>query len=664
MTVFNLKSNYAPCGDQPKAIADLVTNLKAGEKHQVLLGVTGSGKTFTMANVIAQVGKPALILAPNKTLAGQLYMEFKEFFPDNAVGYFVSYYDYYQPEAYIPRTDVYIEKDSAINDNIDKMRHKATHDLLSRNDVIIVASVSCIYGLGSPEAYNGMLIDMQKGMNISRRDIINKLIEIQYERNDIDFHRGTFRIRGDTLDIFPPYEDERAIRIEFFDEEIEEITTIDALKGTKIEKMQRIAIYPCSHYVASQDSTKRAIELIRHELDQRIVHFRQNNQLLEMQRIEQRTRYDLEMIEEVGFCSGIENYSRLFEGRDAGLPPPTLLQYFPKDFLLFVDESHITIPQIGGMSRGDRARKETLVNFGFRLPSALDNRPLTFDEFTSSLDQVVYVSATPSEYELTQSHGQIIEQVVRPTGLIDPVITIKPATNQVDDLIGEIQATVAKNERVLVTTLTKRQAENLSTYFKEVGIRAKYLHSDIETVERFEILRDLRKGEYDVLIGINLLREGLDLPEVSLVAILDGDKEGFLRSERSLIQTFGRAARNAGGRVIVYADQMTGSLTRAISETNRRRQIQKDYNTKHNLTPQTIIKGIAEELYQTVKGDYFDVDTLLPDKTHNMSVEAIPKQIIELEKEMKSAAKFLDYEKAAKIRDQIKHLRELELTLR
>ena len=664
MSIFHLKSSYAPCGDQPQAIADLVTNLKAGEKHQVLLGVTGSGKTFTMANVIAQMGKPALILAPNKTLAGQLYMEFKEFFPDNAVGYFVSYYDYYQPEAYIPRTDMYIEKDSAINDNIDKMRHKATHDLLSRNDVIIVASVSCIYGLGSPEAYNGMLIDMQKGMNISRRDIINKLIEIQYERNDIDFHRGTFRIRGDTLDIFPPYEDDRAIRIEFFDDEIEEIVTIDALKGTKIEKMQRIAIYPCSHYVASQDSTQKALTQIRQELDERIVHFRQNNQLLEMQRIEQRTRYDLEMIEEVGFCSGIENYSRLFEGRDAGLPPPTLLQYFPKDFLLFVDESHITIPQIGGMSRGDRARKETLVNFGFRLPSALDNRPLTFDEFTASLDQVVYVSATPSEYELTQSHGQVIQQVVRPTGLIDPEITIKPVGNQVDDLIGEIQATVAKNERVLVTTLTKRQAENLSTYFKEVGIRAKYLHSDIETVERFEILRDLRKGEYDVLIGINLLREGLDLPEVSLVAILDGDKEGFLRSERSLIQTFGRAARNAGGRVIVYADQMTGSLTRAISETNRRRQIQKDYNTKHNLTPQTIIKGIAEELYQTVKSDYFDVESLMPENVHNMSVEAIPKQIASLEKEMKSYAKLMDYEKAALVRDKIKQLRELELTLR
>lgn len=661
---FHLKSSYQPCGDQPQAIEELVTNIKAGAKHQVLLGVTGSGKTFTMANVIQKIGKPALILAPNKTLAAQLYTEFKEFFPDNAVGYFVSYYDYYQPEAYIPRTDVYIEKDSAINEHIDKMRHKATHDLLSRNDVIIVASVSCIYGLGSPEAYNGMLIDMKKGMTFNRREIVNKLIEIQYERNDVDFHRGTFRLRGETLDIFPPYEDERAIRIEFFDDEIEDIYTLDALKGQKIEKMERIAIYPGSHYVANPESTKKAIASIRQELEDRISEFRQKGQILEMQRIEQRTRYDLEMIEEVGFCNGIENYSRHFEGRLPGLPPPTLLQYFPKDFLLFVDESHISIPQIGGMYKGDRARKETLVNFGFRLPSALDNRPLTFDEFTSSLDQVIYVSATPHHYELEQSKGLVVEQVVRPTGLVDPEITIKPVQNQIDDLLNEIQTTIKNQHRVLVTTLTKRMAENLQRYFESAGIRSRYLHSDIETVERFEILRDLRKGEFDVLIGINLLREGLDLPEVALVAILDGDKEGFLRSERSLIQTFGRAARNAQGRVIVYADTVTGSLKRALEETERRRNIQLAYNAKHNLTPQTIQKNIANELYATVKGDYLDLDNLVPASNEHLSITELPKRIAELEKQMKSFAKLMEYEKAAKIRDEIRKLRDVELTLK
>lgn len=664
MAKFHLKAQYKPCGDQPAAISEISENLQQGVENQILLGVTGSGKTFTMANVIANVGKPTLILAPNKTLAAQLYTEFKEFFPDNAVGYFVSYYDYYQPEAYIPRTDVYIEKDSSINEDIDKMRHKATHDLLSRNDVIIIASVSCIYGLGSPEAYHGMLIDMEKGMNINRRDIIKKLIEIQYERNDIDFHRGTFRLRGDVLDIFPPYEEDCGIRIEFFDDEIDEISSIDVLKGNKIEKLDRIAIYPGSHYVADEAHREKAIAAIRSELQQRLTQLRQEGKLLEMQRLEQRTLYDLEMIEEMGFCNGIENYSRHFEDRKEGLPPPTLLQYFPKDFLLFIDESHITVPQIGGMYKGDRARKETLVNFGFRLPSALDNRPLRFDEFKTCLNQVVYVSATPGEYEMENSKGVIVEQVVRPTGLIDPVIEVRPVKDQVDNLIDEIQRIVEKKERVLVTTLTKRMAENLNKYFQEVGIHSKYLHSDIDTVERFEILRDLRKGEFDVLIGINLLREGLDLPEVSLVAILDGDKEGFLRSERSLIQTFGRAARNANGKVVVYADSMTGSLNRAILETNRRRKIQEDYNKKHGLEPRTIIKDIPEELYKTVKGDYFEIADLIEEKNLDLNVEDIPKRIKTLEKEMKNFAKLMEYEKAALVRDEIKKLKELELTLR
>jgi excinuclease ABC subunit B len=662
MALFQLKSEYKPCGDQPQAIKELVSAAKKGEKYQTLLGVTGSGKTFTMAHVIAELDKPALILAPNKTLAAQLYTEFKSFFPDNAVEYFVSYYDYYQPEAYIPRTDVFIEKDSSVNEEIDKLRHAATHSLLSRKDVIIVASVSCIYGLGSPEAYQGMLVDIKKGMNVSRREITNKLIEIQYTRNDIDFHRGTFRIRGDVIDIFPVYEEDRAIRMEFFDDEIEQITLIDALKGNVIERLDRVAVYPGSHYVSPEEKRKIAIQTIRDELEKRLKFYDNQGRLIEKQRIEQRTRYDLEMIEEIGFCKGVENYSRHFDGRDPGSTPPTLLQYFPKEFLLMIDESHISVSQVGAMYNGDFARKSTLVDYGFRLPSAMDNRPLKFEEFEESLDQVVYVSATPGNFEIERCEGKVIEQVVRPTGLLDPPITVKPVKHQVDDLMGEVKDVVEKGGRVLVTTLTKRMSENLAKYFTEVGIKCRYLHSDIDAIERFQILRELRLGTFDVLIGINLLREGLDLPEVTLVAILDGDKEGFLRSERSLIQTFGRAARNVEGRVVVYADTMTGSLHRAIFETNRRRKIQEAYNKKHGITPTSIKKEIRAGLYQASEADYVETDDLvgLPE---NINVKEIPKLILGLRKEMQVCAKNLEFEKAAKIRDEIKKLREVELTL-
>ncbi len=662
MGLFNLQSDYSPCGDQPQAIAELVKAAKEGRHHQTLLGVTGSGKTFTVAQTIAALEKPALIMAPNKTLAAQLYSEFKTFFPENAVEYFVSYYDYYQPEAYIPRNDLYIEKDSSINEDIDKLRHSATHSLLSRRDVIIVASVSCIYGLGSPEAYQSMLVDIEKGMNVSRSDIINKLIEIQYERNDIDFHRGCFRSRGDVLDIFPAYEEDRAIRMEFFDDEIDEIKVIDPIKGDVIEKIDRIAIYPGSHYVLPEDKREQAIISIREELGERLKYFENQDMLVEKQRLEQRTQYDLEMIEEIGFCKGIENYSRHFDGRQPGDPPPTLLQYFPKDFLLFIDESHISVPQVGGMYKGDRSRKQTLVDFGFRLPSACDNRPLKFEEFESFLDQVFYVSATPGEYEINKSNGVVVEQVIRPTGLVDPRIEVKPVKNQVDVLMTAIKEVVDQKERVLVTTLTKRMAENLTKYFAEMGIRCRYLHSDINTIERFQILRDLRLGEFDVLIGINLLREGLDLPEVSLVAILDGDKEGFLRSERSLIQTFGRAARNVKGRVLVFADTMTGSLRSAIKETNRRRKIQEAYNKENNIAPKTIIKAIREGLPQAIEADYLDPDIKL-DIPENINVRDIPKILIKLRKEMEACAKNLEYEKAAKLRDEIKKLREVEMVL-
>lgn len=660
---FKIKSEYKPCGDQPKAIEGLVKAINQGHTHQTLLGVTGSGKTFTMAQVIERVQKPTLVLAPNKTLAAQLYQEFKSFFPDNAVEYFVSYYDYYQPESYIPRTDVYIEKDSSINEDIDKLRHSATHALLTRKDVLIVASVSCIYGLGSPEAYDGMLVDINKGMNVTRKDIIHKLLEIQYERNDYDFHRGTFRIRGDVLDLFPAYEEERAIRMEFFDDEIDQVSVIDPLKGDVLEKIDRVAIYPNTHFVTPPEVRERAIKDITHELKERLQYFENSGRLVEKQRLEQRTRYDLEMIEEIGFCKGIENYSRHFEGRAEGEPPPTLLAYFPKDFLMFVDESHITIPQVGGMFNGDRARKSTLVEYGFRLPSALDNRPLSFKEFENEIHQIVHVSATPGDYEMEHSEDRVFEQVIRPTGLIDPPVEVRPVKNQVDDLIGEIQKTVAKNQRVLVTTLTKRMSENLSKYLSEINIKCRYLHSDIDAIERFQILRELRLGEFDVLIGINLLREGLDLPEVSLVAVLDGDKEGFLRSERSLIQTFGRAARNAEGRVVVYADKMTGSLKRALFETNRRRKIQIAYNQEHGIVPQTIIKEIRDGLPQQISNaDYVDVD-LGGDSPEPKSVKEIPGQIKELKKKMQEAAKILDFETAARYRDEIKKLKEIEMAL-
>lgn len=660
---FKIQSEYKPQGDQPKAIEGLTKSLQKGERHQTLLGVTGSGKTFTMAQVIQKVQKPTLVLAPNKTLAAQLYQEFKSFFPDNAVEYFVSYYDYYQPESYIPRTDVYIEKDSSINEDIDKLRHSATHSLLTRDDVLIVASVSCIYGLGSPEAYDGMLVDVNKGMNVTRKEIIDKLLNIQYERNDYDFHRGTFRIRGDVLDIFPAYEEDEAIRMEFFDDEIDQVSVIDPLKGDVIRKMDRVAIYPNTHFVTPESVREKAIQSITDELQERLKFFEHSGRLVEKQRLEQRTKYDLEMIEEIGFCKGIENYSRHFEDRAAGEPPPTLLAYFPKDFLLIVDESHITIPQVGGMFNGDRARKSTLVEFGFRLPSALDNRPLSFDEFEKEVHQIVYVSATPGPYELDHSQNNVFEQVIRPTGLVDPPVEIRPVTNQVDDLIVEIQKTIAKNERVLVTTLTKRMSENLSKYLTEINIKCRYLHSDIDAIERFQILRELRLGEFDVLIGINLLREGLDLPEVSLVAILDGDKEGFLRSDRSLIQTFGRAARNAEGRVIVYADKMTGSLKRALFETKRRRKIQLEYNEEHGIVPKTVIKEIRAGLPQQISNaDYVDVD-LNEDLPEVQSVKAIPGQIKELKKKMQEASKILDFETAAKYRDEIKKLKEIEMAL-
>ena len=662
MPCFKIVSEYKPCGDQPQAIEKLVEGVQKNSRHQTLLGVTGSGKTFTMANVIANVQKPTLIIAPNKTLAAQLYSEFKVLFPENAVEYFVSYYDYYQPEAYVPRTDTYIEKDSAINEDIDKMRHSATRSLLERPDVIIVASVSCIYGLGSPEAYQGMLVDIKKGMSVSRTEILGKLVEIQYERNDIDFHRGTFRVRGDIVEIFPAYEEDRAIRMEFFGDEIDQISIMDPMKGEVIEKVDRIPIYPGSHYVTPEDQLKRAMAAIKEELIGRIKYFKDNNKLIEAQRIEQRTLFDLEMIGEIGFCKGIENYSRHLTGRASGRPPPTLLEYFPKDFLLFIDESHVTVPQLGGMYEGDRSRKGTLVEYGFRLPSALDNRPLKFEEFERMVSQTVYVSATPGSYELKYSRSKVVEQVVRPTGLVDPEITVRPVSSQVDDLMQEINGIVEKGQRVLVTTLTKRMAENLTQYYLEKGLRVKYLHSDIETLERIEIIRDLRLGKFDALIGINLLREGLDIPEVSLVAILDADKEGFLRSERSLIQTFGRAARNIEGRVVCYADTMTGSLKSAIGETSRRRAIQEAYNVKHGITPKSVTKEIRDSLYVASEGDYVTVP--IADEASGLDIppEEIPSIIKNLARQMKKAAEKMEFEEAAAVRDQIKKLKEMEIS--
>jgi len=664
MNAFKLVSEFQPKGDQPQAIESLSESVLEGAQQQVLLGVTGSGKTFTMANVIERVQKPTLVISHNKTLAAQLYGEFKELFPENAVEFFVSYYDYYQPEAYIPSTDTYIEKDTQINEEIDKMRHSATRSLLERNDVIIVASVSCIYGLGSPEAYHGMLIYLEKGMMISREEILSKLVEIQYERNDIDFHRGTFRVRGDVIEVFPAHEGSRAIRVELFGDQVEEISQIDPLKGKVIERLDKVPIYPGSHYVTPPDRLQKAIRSIREELKERLEWFRSQNQLLEAQRLEQRTKFDLEMLQELGYCQGIENYSRHLTGRRAGEPPPTLLDYYSKDFLLFIDESHVTIPQLIGMYRGDRSRKETLVEYGFRLPSALDNRPLMFEEFEKRVHQIIYVSATPSEYEMKKSRSKIVEQIIRPTGLSDPLLDVKPAKNQVDDLLGEIQGRVKNKERVLVTTLTKRMAEDLTEYFADLGVRVKYLHSDIDTLDRVEIIRDLRLGKFDVLIGINLLREGLDIPEVSLVAILDADKEGFLRSEKSLIQTFGRAARNVNGQVILYADKMTRSMDQAILETNRRRKIQEAYNQEHGITPQTVKKSVRNIMASIYEADYLTIPAVSDVEETYVSVKEIPAMIQKLKKEMKETATRLEFERAAEIRDKIHHLEEIELKMR
>jgi len=670
MPIFNLATTYTPRGDQPLAIDELVAGVERGDKHQTLLGVTGSGKTFTVANVIARTGRPALVLAPNKTLAAQLYGEFKELFPDNAVEYFVSYYDYYQPEAYIPTSDTFIEKDSAINDEIDKMRHSATRSLLTRRDVIIVASVSCIYGIGSPAAYQAMHIFFHQGEEFGRDELLKKLIGIQYERNDMDFHRGTFRVRGDVIEIFPAYDSERALRIEFFGDEVEAISEIDPLRGVVLQKLSKCSIYPASHYVSTRETLERAVEQIRVDLAERICYFRTQNMLLEEQRLEQRTVYDIEMMEEMGFCHGIENYSRYFDGRQPGEAPYTLIDYFPDDFVLFVDESHITIPQTGAMYRGDRSRKDTLVNYGFRLPAALDNRPLNFQEFQARIRQAVYVSATPADYELEASGGVFVEQIIRPTGLVDPVIEVRPVTakgerfGQVDDLLHEVRETVARGERVLVTTLTKRMAEELTNYYRELGVRIKYLHSDIVTIERMQILRDLRLGEFDVLVGINLLREGLDLPEVSLVAILDADKEGFLRSQRSLIQTCGRAARNINGRVLMYGDSITRSMQACIDETGRRRIRQLAYNEEHGITPETVKKGLRSILDSIEEKDYVTAPGVAEAGEEYLSPKEIPKLVKKLRKEMLAAAKELNFEKAAALRDRVRKLEGMELALR
>jgi excinuclease ABC subunit B len=660
---FRLTTAFKPQGDQPQAIEKLVQGIEADRRQQVLLGVTGSGKTFTMANVIARANKPTLVMAPNKTLAAQLYNEFRELFPDNAVRYFVSYYDYYQPEAYVPSTDTYIEKDASINDEIDKLRHSATKALLERRDTVIVASVSCIYGLGSPEAYFDMMVYLEEGTVIHRDQMLRKLVDIQYQRSDYDFHRGTFRVRGDVVEVFPAYEDTSGLRIEFFDDTVESIREIDPIRGKILRRVDKACIYPASHYVTGEERMKQAVRDIRKELEERLRELRAEAKLLEAQRLEQRTRYDLELLEEMGFCPGIENYSRHLTGRKPGEPPPTLLSYFPNDFLLVIDESHVTVPQIGGMYRGDRSRKETLVEYGFRLPSALDNRPLNFAEFEASLNQVIYISATPAQYEIEQSRGGVVEQVIRPTGLMDPEVVVRPARNQVDDLLEEIRRRVERKERVLVTTLTKRMAEDLTDYYQDLNVKVRYLHSDIETLERVEIIRQLRSGAFDVLVGINLLREGLDLPEVSLVAILDADKEGFLRSDRSLIQTIGRAARNVRGMVILYADGLTDSMRRAIEETNRRRQLQAAFNEKHGITPQTVVKSLGSPLVKIYEADYHELPLAAENGAKYGSTE-VPKLIRNLKKEMKQAAERLEFENAAALRDRIHDLEQLELALR
>ncbi|WP_163099173.1 excinuclease ABC subunit UvrB [Peribacillus alkalitolerans] len=653
--VFQLVSKYSPQGDQPGAIKNLVEGIKQGKKHQTLLGATGTGKTFTVSNVIKEINKPTLVIAHNKTLAGQLYSEFKEFFPNNAVEYFVSYYDYFQPEAYVPSTDTFIEKDSSVNDEIDKLRHSATSSLFERKDVVIIASVSCIYGLGSPEEYREMVVSLRTGMELERNQLLHKLVDIQYERNDIDFKRGTFRVRGDVVEIFPASRDEHCMRVEFFGDEIDRIREVDALTGEIIGERDHVAIFPASHFVTREEKMKVAIGNIENELEERLKGLRENNKLLEAQRLEQRTRYDLEMMNEMGFCSGIENYSRHLTLRPAGSTPYTLMDYFPEDFLLVVDESHVTLPQVRGMFNGDQARKQVLVDHGFRLPSALDNRPLRFEEFESKVSQAIFVSATPGPYELEHT-PEMIEQIIRPTGLLDPTIDVRPIEGQIDDLIGEIQDRIKVNERVLVTTLTKKMSEDLTDYLKEIGIKVQYLHSEIKTLERIEIIRDLRMGKYDVLIGINLLREGLDIPEVSLVTILDADKEGFLRSERSLIQTIGRAARNANGHVIMYADKITNSMELAIGETKRRRAIQEEYNLKHGITPQTIQKEIRDTIRATHAAEEKEEYTPTA-KLNKMTKKERDKLIEQMEKEMKEAAKALNFERAAELRDLILELK-------
>ena len=673
-TPFQLVSNFKPAGDQPRAIDKLVGNLQKGVHDQVLLGVTGSGKTFTMAQVVAAVQRPTLVLAPNKTLAAQLFSEFRELFPHNAVEYFVSYYDYYQPEAYIPASDTYIEKDSSINDAIDKLRHSATRSLLTRRDVLIVASVSCIYGLGSPEEYKNMHLFLQCGADYPMEEVQRRLVYMLYERNDISFHRGTFRVRGDVLDIFPAHEEERAIRVEFFGDTIDSITLIDPLRGVVLEEMEEAVIFPGSHFVSDKENLDRAMRSIRDELQIRLTELHTENRLVEEQRLEQRTLFDLEMMEELGYCNGIENYSRHLTGKEPGAPPPNLIDYFPEDYLLIVDESHIAVPQIGGMFNGDRSRKQTLVNYGFRLPSALDNRPLRFEEFEERLHQAVYVSATPGPYELKKSGDYVVEQLIRPTGLLDPKIEVRPASTQVDDLLEEIRLRTARNEAVLVTTLTKRMAEDLTKYYEDLGVRVRYLHSDIKTLERVELIRDLRQRKYDVLVGINLLREGLDIPEVSLVAVLDADKEGFLRSERSLVQTCGRAARNAEGMVILYADSVTKSMQYTIDETNRRRAIQDSHNKQLGIQPQTVISEIKDSMAQhlrasgwTAKEDDMASDELLLTTNEETAIyhseDDLRKDIAALEKKMREAAERLAFEEAAGYRDRIKILKMMELTL-
>jgi excinuclease ABC subunit B len=650
---FELVSKFEPKGDQPSAIAELTAGLTRGDKHQTLLGITGSGKTFTIAQVIAKTQRPTLIIAPNKTLAAQLYGEMRDLFPGNAVEYFVSYYDYYQPEAYIPSSDTYIEKDAILNERIDQMRHSATRSLLSRRDVIIVASVSCIYGIGSAEWYQGMIVHLTRGMGLRRDVLLRHLVEIQYERNDVDFHRGTFRVRGDVVEVFPAAEDSRALRIEFWGDEIERLSEIDPMRGKVLHEPERYGIYPSSHYVTPEDQRKRAIDSIRQELDEHLAKLDREQKLLERQRLEQRTRYDLELLEQMGFCHGIENYARHLANRNPGDPPPCLIDYMPEDYLLVMDESHQSVPQVAAMYRGDRSRKEILVEHGFRLPSAMDNRPLKFEEFEGKVNQVIYVSATPAEYELEKCAGVVVQQVVRPTGLMDPVVEVRPVRDQVDDLLGEIRIRVERKERVLVTTLTKRMAEDLTEYYSELDVRCRYLHSDVDTLERIELLRDLRRGEYDVLIGINLLREGLDIPEVSLVAILDADKEGFLRSARSLIQTMGRASRNVRGEVLMYADRITAAMKQAIDETTRRREVQRAYNLEHGITPESVRREIIDFITDPSTSDYVTVPIL---RTGETDPDRLSESIEELRSEMLLAAEQLNFERAAELRDRLKSL--------